>query len=316
MPLGYSLKTSFSSCVSACPTTSEVELFRCLKMAFSSMPDYSAGEIHGHKRQVLYTEANGWFTKKPRCELGDLAIIAFSKKKGQGRLVIIQNKVSRDSKRGLGSNCRGIYASLVQYELLRERPFFCFASGPYSGRRNGLIKFSPYSSVCQYGLFYKDRFGNVDMSSITASEFALPAKTILRFPIRSRHPVAKIEFNKKFETFASRSATGDFVAAENLIDFGNLLEDMYIGRPINVYQKKVIEDMLMLKMASDDADMSYEARRAIDDFMGTEFIEDTNVSYLNGENENNKAEWDCLLNVCRSLVLINVDPCRLNETFD
>lgn len=204
--------------------------------------------------------------------------------------------------RQLCANCQEIGADIVQHELLCERPDFSFTTGKCAGQPNGLIRTSPYPSVCQYGLFYKDIHGNIDMSCITASEFLFSSSALARFPISTRNLRVKIIFTGTFENATSRSSKGDFIAAENLTDFGDLLEDLYIGKPIDLWMKKQVSDMLMVKLSAGEIDIS--TKKAVDEFIITDFNEDIFSSqdkiYQDDEASN-------LLNICRTLLLINVD---------
>lgn len=309
MSFGYDLKKNFTSQVettlNAPYYAKEVDLFRCLIDAFSSMSNYMVAEIHGNRHQVEYSETKGWFLRAPRCELGDIIIIAFSRVRCQGRLVIIQNKVSRRFGQ-LSSNHRDVYANLVQYELMCNRPIFSPANGPYKGKENTLINRLPYPSVCQYGLFYKDPCGGIDMSSITAQEFTFAPSTAKKFPLNSKSPCAKIILPSdfSFETFNSRNSKKDFVGAKTLVDFGDLLEDLYIGMPISPNLKDNILQNLNEKR--NDAYSTSTMRRLIDDFSTINFSEsidrENDISASQGSEMPNN-----IIDMCRALLLINLD---------
>ena len=300
MSLGYDLKRAFDcEVLSAGTPTGEVALFRCLIKAIELMRGYRACEIHGKKHQVQYIETEGWFTKKPRCELGDVAIIAFSPQKNQARFVIVQNKLSYPSRGRLGNKTSQICASLVQFELLCKRPYFELVNGTHKGKSNGLIKHSPYPSVCLYGIFYNQGSG-VNMSAITADKFAFDAS----WKRKSNYPCAVIQFEKNFQNRANRWEP-DFVAAETIEDFGDLLEDLYIGRPITSRTQKDIKDLLF---NISEAHLDDRSKSIIADFSGMDIVD----SLDENKREENIAETDFedILNVCRSLVLINVDEQR------
>lgn len=298
MPLGLDLKRAFDAEVlHAKDPTREVALFRCLINAIKAMPAYRAYEIHGNKCQVEFIETEGWFTRKPQCELGDVAIIAFSPRRNRARFVIVQNKLSYNSGGGLGTITNEVKANLVQFELLSKRPYFKLVRGINAGVQNGLIKHSPCPSVCQYGVFY-DSGAGVDMSVITADKLDLDL-TYTRF---SKRPIATVRFRGAFQNFAVRHSAPDFIAAETIRDFGDLLEDLYIGRPITLRVKREI-NRLLLNMAyvhPETLDV-----RIINDFCNMEVIgfEDANLYY----EDEDESGFENLLDVCRSLVLIDVD---------
>lgn len=299
MPLGVNLKRTFDyEVLHAANPTGEVALFRCLINAIEVMPGYRTCEIHGNKHQVKYVETEGWFTRRPQCELGDVVIIAFSPRRNRARLVIVQNKISYKAGGGLGTTTNEVKANLVQFELLSKRPYFEFTRGVNAGVRNGLIRHSPYPSVCQYGIFY-DSGAGVDMSVITADKFDFD----YIYTRTCKRPTATVRFRGAFQNFAVRHLEPDFVAAETIRDFGNLLEDLYIGRPITTRVKRTI-NRLLLNMAYTHPETVN--MRVINDFCNMEVqgFEDTNPYY---ENED-ESSFESLLDVCRSLVLIDVDP--------
>lgn len=298
MPLGRDLKRAFDNqLLIATNPTREVDLFRCLIAAINSIPSYQAFEIHGNKSQVQYTETEGWFSRKPRCELGDVAIIAFSPRRKQSRLVIVQNKRAYQPGGGLGTNKNEVRANLVQFELLSKRPYFKLVRGACAGVRNGLIRFSPYSSVCQYGIFYDSGTGT-DMSVITADRFNLVSK----HKRTGKHPTATVRFWGAFQSAGVRYAAPDFVAAETIEDFGDLLEDLYIGRPITSRAKQEI-NRLLFNLTNMRPDAMHT--NILNDFYNMEIVEQFDI---NMHDEDLVADdfWE-LLDVCRSLVLIDVD---------
>lgn len=242
MSLGDVLQDKFFSLVNNNTQYKEVELFRKLIDAFLSMSHYFVEEIHGTKYQVTYKENNNWFNKVPRCELADMIIVAYSSERKEGRIVFIQNKLSKISPNN-ELRYRKIYANLVQYELLSERPIFSYVNKSLNYAED-IFYGSEYESICQYGLFYQNTDGTINMSCITASEFGHDLGSKKLVPITTKNPCTNILFDKEFETFNSRAKKGDFIAAQNLKDFGDLLEDLYIGRPIDGSLKKEILEIL------------------------------------------------------------------------
>lgn len=298
MPLGLEIKRAFDAEVLyATNPTGEIALFRCLINAIETMHGYRACEIHGNKHQVEYIETEGWFTKNPRCELGDVAIIAFSPRRNRARLVLVQNKLSYQSGGGLGTRTNEVRANLVQFELLSKRPYFELVRGANAGMRNGLIRHSPCPSVCQYGIFYNSGTG-IDMSVITANKFDLDS-TYMR---TSKNPTATVRFRGAFQSVRTRHLAPDFIAAETIQDFGDLLEDLYIGRPITTRVKRAINRLLLAMTYAHPEDLSI---RIINDFCNMEVMEHWDLN-PNDENEDQDS-FENLLDVCRSLVLIDVD---------
>jgi hypothetical protein len=240
MPLGQELTDLFYA---TAPNTlnghTEVQFFRELITAFTSLPNYAALEIHGNKSRVKYTPSNTYFTRPdPACELADVAIIAYSPQRQQARLLFIQNKVAPRN------NCASfdrLSADLIQYELLHDRPVFQFARRDLAGTAVTLLSASPTDSVALYGIFYQN--GNrVDMSAITANTMTTNAS---HRP--GRHPKGTIEYiHHPFQSLHSHG-TRDFTAARNLADFGDLLEILFIGRPITTQLKN--QFLLILNQA-------------------------------------------------------------------
>lgn len=299
--------------LSATKSIKEVDLFRFFIKAFTSMSSYNVGEIHGNRRQVVFDESKGWYTRNSQCELGDVAIIAFSKAKGQGRLVIMQNKVSRNTYGEIFYNPRGVHANLVQHELLTVRPRFQYIKSPGAGKPNNLIQASPYPSVCLYGNFYLNR-SDIDMSALTASKLvAFPLSFKWGIPRTGKHPTASIEYKEPFETMKSRSTDGDFIGAGNLFDFGNLLEDLYIGRPINYIEKRKIESELRFALQSYSTDLLEPVITVINDFLETEFNKETDFYADDNYSEDSSSG---ILDICRSLLIINVDSKECVDKFE
>ena len=292
MPLGQQLSDAFQRYVALQPHNTEEELFQCLINAINDMPGYQADSIHGIRRKVEYTERRNWFTKRPaRCELADVAIIAYSRLNHRARLILIQNKVSTRN------NTDRISADLVQYELLRDRPFFHFTSAPYQGVQNGLIHRSAYPSVCQYGIFYRNR-GVVDMSVITAQHLSMKRTHCSN----SMNPKRMIYFDGQFQNLANYNPHNDFIAAENIRDFGDLLEQLYIGRPITNRGRQVISNMLFL---TPNLQEYPHLEQHVLNFSELQLLEwEENADYLNLQYED---DFRIILNSCRRLILINVD---------
>lgn len=283
----------------------EVKLFRYLIDAIKSVSGYSVAEIHGNKSQVTYKETMGWFTKTPRCELGDVCVIAYSKARRAARLVIIQNKVAPKTGGVLPPVGNKIKANLVQHELLSYRPYFERWSG--GGRKNGLIYDSPYPSVCIYGNFIQDSStGKADMVSITANQFVVPH---IRTPKTGRKPSATVYYSGMYEELLHKGPFGDFVAAKNLVDFGDLLEDLYIGRPIGSGLKHMIAKALGITFSTNPTQASENFPAVLKDFQEMELSD--NVSFGQGNNLNieggSEQIIDNPLNACRVLLLLNVD---------
>lgn len=237
MSLGRDLANSFHAIG---PNTltghTEVEFFRTLINAFKTLPNYAALEIHGNKSHVKYIPANNYFTRvDPACELADVAIIAYSPKRHQARLLFIQNKVAPRNKCTVFNR---LSADLIQFELLHNRPVFEFVQRNLPRGPITLLSASPTDSVALYGIFYQN--GNsVDMSAITAN-----AMTTSATHRPGHHPKGIIEYiNQPFQSLLSHG-TPDFTAASNLIDFGDLLEILFIGRPITIHLRNALLHIL------------------------------------------------------------------------
>lgn len=82
-----------------------------------------------------------------------------------------------------------------------------------------------------YGSIYMNARGEVDMAAIAANLFQFKHSPI-HFPQYGKHPAATIFYSGPFENLATRNGSGDFYAADNLTDFGDLLEELYIGKPL------------------------------------------------------------------------------------
>lgn len=302
--LSGEFRTHATPYIRSAATIREVNLFRHLIDAIKSVSGYSVAEIHGNKSQVTYKETMGWFTKTPRCELGDVCVIAYSKVRRAARLVIIQNKVAPKTGGVLPQVGNKIRASLVQHELLSCRPYFeCWSRG---GGKKGWIHDSPYPSVCIYGNFIQDGTGEADMVSITADQFVVPC---IGTPKTGKKPSATVYYSGMYEELLRKGPSGDFVAAKNLVDFGDLLEDLYIGRPIDPGLKHDIEDALGITFFTNPTQASENFPAVLKDFQEMELSD--NVSFGQGNNLNieggSEQIIDNLLNACRVLLLLNVD---------
>ena len=314
MTFGKELHKNFQAQVSGTLTSGplkEVDLFRCLIRAFMFIPGYKAAEIHGSRHLVEYVESENWFSRRPICELGDLLIIVFSAEKRQGRLLVMQNKVSRSGGQ-LSSSYRSFSANLVQYELLRNRPLFRHVTGLWKGRCNSLIQNTSYSSVCQYGLFYEGTNNHIDMASMTAGVLDFSSSAIrAKFPLHGRNPTARLAFSpSKYETFNRRNSA-DFEGADNLEDFGDLLHDLYFGRPICLSLKTQISFALMEHLRLNAGRASPLAEQLIREFSEIDFREDPAESNFHVPTGGNELPEN-IVSTFRALLLINADMCESN----
>jgi hypothetical protein len=304
MSFGTDLSREFRALTTPGSSTREIDLFRNLIAAMQKISSYPVAEIHGNKYQVTYTETKGWFSKTPpRCELGDVCIIAYSKRKKEARIVIVQNKVARAAKRHLSHDGRKINVSLVQHELLSVRPIFQYVHG---GGQSHLIHTNAYPSVCIYGNFFQDSTGQIDMASITAECLDVSHLTTKR---TGKHPGAMLYYRDLFESYSCRGPGLDFIAAGNLVDFGDLLADMYIGRPLNFRQQHRIVDSLRKIFLSDPELASDNFSAVLQDFQETELSDSGSFEadeYFNNESGFSQID-DNPLNNCKSLLLLNVD---------
>lgn len=209
----------------------------------------------------------------------------------------MQNKLSYRLGGGLGTKTNEVPVNLVQFELLSKRPYFEFARGENAGVRNGLIRHSPYPSVCQYGIFYNNGTG-VDMSVITANQFDYHS-TYIR---TSKNPTATVRFLGAFQKYGDRHLASDFIAAESIEDFGDILEDLYIGRPITAQVKQTINPLLRTMSYAQLGSMGMQI---INDFCNMEVSGSVDLDIQDIIDD--QSSFENILDVCRSLVLIDVD---------
>lgn len=313
MTLGMQLSHSFNMLVTPYihknKSIYETKLFDKLIDSFSSLCGYEVARIHGNKYQVTYPDALGWFAQPRRCELGDICIIAYSKRKKKARLVVVQNKVARTTFNVLSTDGCQINANLVQYELLKTRPRFEYTCGKLRGTMSNLIRTERYPSVCVYGNFYMNAKGEADMAAITANQFQFKHPPI-PFPCYGKHPAATIIYSGPFENLATRNGSGDFYAADNITDFGDLLEDLYIGKPIGKKEKDHIEKELEDAFNAGVARASNNFYTALQNFQMISLDDSDDIS-LNDEfdfdGDYPMQEQYNPLHFCRTLLLLNVD---------
>ena len=315
MTFGRDLKAEFSRLWHKKEPTNEIPLFRILCEAILSQKNYITAEIHGNRCQVEFKQRSHRFSSKKspmcRCELGDLLIVAFSALRKEGRIVIIQNKVARKGNGKLRNTPREVNASLVQYELLYERPMFQYVGKKFKGSQDDILFSSPYSSVSLYGIFYENGLGEVDMSSITARELQLSNPP--KHPITGTYPCAKLILPSSCSFQTKTSCFGDFAAAENLINFGDLLEDLYIGRPITQRIKTEIIEKCMPASKTIENTLSARAEEVLKIFDSIDFPNPSNMSSNLSQSDSQPGHF-IPMNICRSVIFINVD--RLEQPLD
>lgn len=315
MPLGAELSQLFSKVatpyINSASSIRETDLFDHLISSLISLPDYIVGRIHGNKSMVTFPDDCGWFTKQPRCELGDVCIIAYSKRRRKARLIIMQNKVARTPRGVLAIDGSQINASLVQYNLLSFRPCFEYVKEFKKTKRfnNGLIRSSPYPSVCVYGNFCINSKNEADMYCVTANAFNYSPS---RIPLRSKYPSAKIRYTGLYEDLSTRNGSGDFVAANNLLDFGDLLEDLYIGKPIDASEQADILKLIKTAFHTNPDKASDDFLSVLRDFETTDLIQ--SEIFSERSDASFREDYDRPISnysgphlFCRDLVLLNVD---------
>lgn len=147
------------------------------------------------------------------------------------------------------------------------------------------------------------------MAAIAANQFQFKRPPI-PFPCYGKHPTATIIDPGPFENLATRNGSGDFYAADNIIDFGDLLEDLYIGKPIGKKGKDHIEKELEDAFNAGVARASSNFYNALQNFQMMSLDDSDDISLYDEfdfDGDYPMQEQYNPLHFCRTLLLLNVD---------
>lgn len=293
MALGNDLSNEFKVLCSSSGARTEEDYFRNLQHALLRLKKYHVIEIHGGRCQVTYTETMGWFSKSPRCELGDLFFLVYSPKRNKARYFVMQNKVRK-------RNYKRVNADLVQFELLSKRLKFTYVR---DGKVSNLLSAARHESVSVYGNFYKDTTGQMDMATFTANQLQF-VRAIVNFPLSSLHPKRVVEYKGVNDTLTSiKTAKRDFYGTDCLIHFGNLMEELHIGEPLNSGLK---EALLAYFKGLDPSDYESNMSQTLEG--ACEQLESIVVEEFNARQElEDQIEDYKNIKLCRNIQFINVD---------
>lgn len=205
----------------------EVELITKLQDALINLANekyhYAIDIIHGERSMVEFQYNENWVAGLPmgtmcKCEMSDMMFIVFSEKHDDIRLMYMQNKKGKSS--------RKFKADLVQLCLLKNRceitslrlPTCAF--GDRQVLQNALLP-----SVGSYGVFYPEN-NAIDMAYY-------PAANISLITANAKKADRMVRFNR--DRFGQTDKMGSYEenqGEETLNNFGNALVDMKIGTPI------------------------------------------------------------------------------------
>lgn len=205
----------------------EVELITKLQDAFINLANsnyhYALDIIHGNRSMVDFQYNANWATDIHmgvvcRCELSDMLFIVFSEADDQIRLMYMQNKKGKTS--------RKFKADLGQLCLLKNR---CEIISPrlpacaFGDRR--ILQDALLPSVGSYGVFYKDN---------NATDMAYyPATNISPITVIARKSDRIVQFNRtRFGQTENIGYYKESQGEKTLRDFADALIDMEIGTPI------------------------------------------------------------------------------------
>lgn len=304
MSLGKELSDDFKNKYkTATPSPhGEVKLFRILIDSFKSLTSYGIAEIHGRKAIVQYVEDRGWFTKTPRCELGDIFFLVYSPTRAKAKYFVMQNKVQHKS------SCTQIHANLVQHELLATKKFFEFTK---THATSDMFSHARHDSVCVYGNFYESSVGMMDeMSVFTASKLEFVGS--IPSGVTGINPTKEVEYTGLMDNVASMRTAHtsgvlkDFDGTDNLEKFGDLVEELYIGEPIGSVGLRNIVAMLKTLLRKK---YYHNLGKPLDEFCE----ELDNMAALpemakrDVNQYDNEEEIDFLMMGCKRIVFINCD---------
>lgn len=161
-------------------TPNEIELFRCLLSVLLEVPAVSVTEVHGQVAQVKF-DLPAKFSFGNRCEIADLLVVWFSKKKNECRLALMQAK-REDALfvRSRFPNC-DFHGSSRQHYLMVNLPQIVGWYGSYWNGGRDFLRLGMEDSLFHYGVFHECNLG-WDMLALS------PEK--VKFPSYGKHSVS------------------------------------------------------------------------------------------------------------------------------
>lgn len=168
-----SVESAFFSLSASCRYT-EVELFRALVSSFASASSaVFAEEMHGAKHQVVFNPSYKWMRRRPRCELCDVMIVAYSNgRESAVRVTYLQAKLSKSlhaNSFAASAKSIGVHrfqGNYEQWDLLSNRPVI-HPTGRFNPP-NDLLASAKLPSVGSFGVFHQLSSGGIDLFYVSA----------------------------------------------------------------------------------------------------------------------------------------------------
>lgn len=190
-------------------------------------------EIHGTKKLVIFESK---ILNEPKTvELGDLLLVTFDKETKELRICILQAKY----KSGGYYTFLNFNANILQWELLKNK-YTIKNKFSYNFPPNILNFRSDYKSITAYGIFYKDKAGQIDFL-YTLPIFIKPAKKIkkpLKNFIKSFHFRCPTGYCNPDPFRMRKNRTKETISTCSIETFEKQLLLGKIGAPINDPQVK------------------------------------------------------------------------------
>lgn len=237
---------------------SEVQQFRALMRAFSSLKSrFHTEEYHGAKHQVYFNGHGAWARNPARCELCDIVIVAYRlKPRPQIRVTFLQAKLSKDRYPTL---CAGhpthaanatFKANLEQWDLLSRRP--AILPVPPFKVHPLLLASAHLSSVGSFGVFHRHRLGNPSFFYASADILTITGVSTTRYgrlSSSSSSPRQRAVFGYTEQTFCCCIPM-----------FGEALYGMKIGTPIDLGAQSPLAIWLSQVLRSVRQEVSADSR--------------------------------------------------------
>jgi hypothetical protein len=218
---------------SSSSTFTEVEQFRALMRAFSSMkPTFYLEEFHGFKRQVYFDTTHVWQRKRARCELCDVLLIVYSTTGGFSvRMTLLQAKLSRKAHTTASSVSAGqiepqdFKGNFEQWNLLSARPALIATTvfDPPPALLSGAL----LPSVGSFGVFHKLPSRQVDLFYVSADCLS-PTST----PPRPDTRLGRLATKHGGPAQRTVGSWSEVAYCPTALDFARSLYELSIGTPV------------------------------------------------------------------------------------
>ncbi len=268
MGLGSCLESNFNNLLNNCKCSgiNEVCLFNTLKVSFEQLNSqfYRAKVIHSNaKSGTTFDMEDSFLSFNPKnkpsnngyfnditTELADLLLVTYSPKRHTAKITFMQNKYERQYKYD-----DKFYLNVLQLYLLKCKPYIKRSKIPFV--RGNFLNSAKLPSICSYGVFYKGNnsynmnYYRADLIDINGAPYKTDSK--------------KLPFNGGINFLEKINNELDLQGCHGLMDFGNALEDFYVGSPISYRQKKILcksfpdapKDFVEMEVLAEDNDEYY-----------------------------------------------------------